>query len=474
MEINKVVNIRYSESEIRSINRNRISQGGYWKKNKVPLDTKEIEKICKYLENPTKSGIWYLDAKWERKGGISKYIYDQINQELKDKEEIEIQSGKRKIKIHIKEMEKEGFFEAIYRMTFVFELFTYLYYLENEPLESISRYHNIEEAIFEIIDTKKLQTKYKESYDYFKKNIYFDGFNPIIRSGEIIRIKDGFFILTGESLENSDNLSIISINPSSLETFNIFFTKLDKLSDCSITPIFSPEEKVFTPYFSLLGETYSHFIDYENISRLFKKSIEEYRNGNYTYCVSTIGLIAEDYLTQIYETFFREICPKGLTLGQIYDSIHTNIQKKFIIKTVPNPEINPLYDNINKLIDKDSDGDVNISIEILKISRDVLNYIREDKTHTMSTIESLEKKGVTYSVFPKYLKENINELIRYRNATSHKSRIPIGNYEALRTVYCCITLLMWWINEKNSMNWKDTQDIILQNSIERNTGVKIN
>ena len=246
------------------------------------------------------------------------------------------------------------------------------------------------------------------------------------------------------------------------------------MSDCSITPIFSPEEKVFTPYFSLLGETYSHFIDYENISRLFKKSIEEYRNGNYTYCVSTIGLIAEDYLTQIYETFFREICPKGLTLGQIYDSIHTNIQKKFIIKTVPNPEINPLYDNINKLIDKDSDGDVNISIEILKISRDVLNYIREDKTHTMSTIESLEKKGVTYSVFPKYLKENINELIRYRNATSHKSRIPIGNYEALRTVYCCITLLMWWINEKNSMNWKDTQDIILQNSIERNTGVKIN
>ena len=100
--------------------------------------------------------------------------------------------------------------------------------------------------------------------------------------------------------------------------------------------------------------------------------------------------------------------------------------------------------------------------------------IKEDKKHTMSTIEVLEKKRVTYSVFPKYLKENINELIRYRNATSHKSRIPIGNYEALRTVYCCITLLMWWINEKRSIIWKDTQDIILQNSIERNTGVKIN
>lgn len=442
------------------------------KKVKVMLNTEEIEKNCEYLENPTKSGIWYLSGKWERNEGISKYIRDELIQEFKDKDDLAIQSGKRQIKINVKE-NKEAFLDATYKMTFIFELFTYLYYLENEPLETFSLHYDIDEAIIEIIDTKKLQTKYNVAYQYFKNHIYFDGFSPKILTNVVIRTKDGFFIVT-DHLNHSENLSIVAISPTPLENIQLFFKKLDMVSESSIIPIFSPEEKVFAPYFSLLSETYSYFIEYENIRRLFGKSIEEYREQNYNYCVSTIGLIAEDYLTQIYETFYRDICPKGLTLGQIYDSIHINIQKRFAIKTIPIPEINPLYENINELIENESDVDANISIEILKMSRNVLNYMREDKKHTMSTIEYLEKKEMTYSVFPKYLKENINELIRYRNATSHKSRIPIGNYEALRTVYCCITLLMWWINEKKTINWKDTQDVILQNSIERNTGVKIN
>ena len=103
-----------------------------------------------------------------------------------------------------------------------------------------------------------------------------------------------------------------------------------------------------------------------------------------------------------------------------------------------------------------------------------MTYIKEDKKNTKSIIKSLEKKEMTHSIFPKYLRENINDLIRYRNATSHKSRIPIGNYEALRTVYCCITLLMWWDNEKKATNWKDDEEIILKDSIERNTGINLN
>ncbi len=343
-----------------------------------------------------------------------------------------------------------------------------MYYLENKPIETFSLHYDIDETIIKIIDTKKLQEKYEDAYTYFKNSIYFDGFNPSIIVEDIIRMKDGFFIVTN-SLRNSDNLSIMSIYPSCLEKIEIFFKKVDKVSDSSITPIFSPEEKVFGPYFSLLGETYPYFIDYENIRRLFKKSIEEYRNKNYNYCVSTIGLIAEDSLTQIYETFYRDICPKGLTLGQIYDLIHSKIRQTFKVKSTPVPDINPLYDNINKLID----DDCNDNIEVTKLFRDLLNYVKDDKKHTKSMINSLEKKEMIYSIFPKNLRENINELIRYRNATSHKSRIPIGNYEALRTVYCCITLLMWWINEKKTIEWKDEQEIILKKSIERNTGINL-
>ena len=468
-----VKSINFSGKMDKQTRRNRIISRRRRNKITVSMDNKDIEKICEYLENPTKSGIWHLKGKWDKKGGISKYIQDELDKELKDKEEIQIQSGKRKIKINLKGEEIEDFLDNVNKMTFIFELFTYFYYLENEPLESFSMHYDIDETIIGIIDTKKLQQKYQDSYEYFKKNIYFDGFGPRIITEEIIRIKEGFFIVT-DSLQDSEQLSMMSINPSYLEKLEVFFTKLEKLSESSIIPIYSPEEKVFTPYFSLLGETYSHFIDYENIKRLFEKSIEEYRDGNYAYCVSTIGLIAEDYLTQIYETFYRDICPKGLTLGQIYDSIHNRIQQKFKAKSTPVPNIKPIYDKIKKLNDSDLEEPNNFNVEILELLRETLTYIKEDKRNTKSIIESLEKKEMTYSIFPKYLRENINDLIRYRNATSHKSRIPIGNYEALRTVYCCITLLMWWDNEKKATNWKDDEEIILKDSIERNTGINLN
>lgn len=433
-----------------------------------PLDSKDIDLICRYLENPTKCGIWYLHGKWERDKGISQYILGELNQEFKVKEDDQIKYGKKSSNNDLNGIDKNELFDIVNRVTYTFDLFTSLYYLENEQLEAYTPYYPINDTIFEIVDLEKFKNEYKEAYECFKTDIHFDGFNPMTRPGEINIMKDGFFTMNN-SLNDSTNFSLMSLNHSSLEKLQIFFTKLGKVSDISLSPIYSPEEKVFTPYFSLLGEVYMHFIDHESVKILFEKATKEYSNKNYTYCVSTIGLIAEDYLIQIYETFFRDICPKGRTLGQTYDLIHTKIQQKFEIKSKATPEIKPLYNKINKLIDEELDGNGK-NEATLKLLRDVLNYIKDDKTHTHSLITDIEKKKERQSVFPKYLRENVNELIRYRNATSHKSRIPIGSYEAIRTVYCCITLLIWWTNEKKNINWKNEQDAILKKSIERNTG----
>ena len=265
------------------------------------------------------------------------------------------------------------------------------------------------------------------------------------------------------------------MDSSNLEKINIFLTKLGKVSDCKITPIFSPEETVFSPYFSFLGVAYPHFIDEENVKRLFEKSINEYREGNHSYCVSTIGLIAEDYLTQIYETFYRDVCPKRLTLGQTFDLINNKLKQEFQVQSNPIPEIKPLYRRIEELNKDLINGEESeILKETLKLMREILYYIQNEKKYTRYLIENRQqKKENNISVFPYYLTENVKELIRYRNATSHNSRIPIFNYEALRTVYCCITLVMWWINEKNKIDWEDDQETILKKSIERNTGITL-
>lgn len=439
------------------------------------LNPDEIDKICKYLENPTKIGFWSLKGKWKTNEGISEYICSELINEFKDKDEIQIQSGRRQISL--KEEDKEEIFSRINnKMTFVFNIFTYLYYSENKPLKPVY-FYRVDEIIYDMIDTQKLKEKYSDAYEYFKTNIYFEGFEPKIVVDTIIRIKDGLFILTDLSHE-SEKLSIISMDSSNLEKINIFLTKLGKVSDCKITPIFSPEETVFSPYFSLLGVAYPYFIDEENVKRLFEKSINEYRDGNHSYCVSTIGLIAEDYLTQIYETFYRDVCPKRLTLGQTFDLINNKLKQEFQVQSNHIPEINHLYGRIEK-INKDliNGEESEIFKEILKLIREILYCIQKEKKYTRYLIENRQKKkennSSNISVFPDYLTENVKELIRYRNATSHNSRIPIFNYEALRTVYCCITLVMWWINEKNKIDWEDDQETILKKSIERNTGITL-
>jgi HEPN domain-containing protein len=448
------------------VNSNFFTDPRYREISKTSFNDEEIEQICNYLENPTKHGIWYLNGKWNINEGFSKYIKNELDQAFKDREEIQIQSGKREITISLNKKEQENIFRAVNKMTFIFQFFIYLYYLENKPLKSFTSHFELYEIILEIIDTEKLQEEFKDAYEYFKTEVYLENLTFRVQIDEIVKVKGGFFILA----EKSPNFSIVSLFPLSLEKLKEFFIKLGTLSDCHISPVFSPEEKVFKPYFSLLGEAYTSLIDDDNIERFFKKAIEEYSIKNYPYCVSTIGLIAEDYLTQIFETFFREICPKGLTLGQIYDLIHNKIKQQFDVKPIQLPDINPLYNEIKELTDKDEASD---NKEILKLMREFLNYIREDKKHTKSLINSLEKKSIKISVFPKILRENINELIKFRNATSHKSRIPIGNYEALRTVYCCITLIVWWNNEKRAINWKDEQKNILKESTERNVGSSV-
>lgn len=428
---------------------------------KYQLDNKEITRICEYLQNPTNKGVWFLTFYWKSDSGITSEVEKEIENRPLDEE-------------NTKSNEKNGLFgsknellEDINKFSFIFSLFTYICSrAENLKYPTPKKGYNRWEVI-QALDLEKIKEKYQEAYDFFKNEIYFDGFDPSIYSKTVFKIKDGFIILDSKSKNGNVSLSSLSYSP--LEKMKNFFTKIGKIRDCRIRPEYSPEEKVFAPYFSLLEEVYIYVIHEEKVTRLFKKAIDEYKDANYEYCISTLGLIAEDYLTQVYETFHREPIPKKQTLGQIYDLINNKINNQSQAKIVSAPDINSIYGKLNNFLSENSEIDqTKRNQDTIKLIREMLHFVQEDKKHTRYLIDNINKKESKVSLFPGYIKENVTELIRHRNATSHNSRISIGQYEAQRMVYCCITLIMWWTNEKDIIDWKEDQKIIIEKTIERN------
>ncbi len=475
--------MKYNSERLRSIRSRNSYSHRITKEKKYSLSEENIKKICDYLENPTKIGLWTLKATIKQKEGISKYVKDNLTEIFENQDEIEITSGKRKIKLNFKKTDKEMMLKNTGRFTFIFRLFSYIYFLESED-ESLISYLESEDSedklIFDIIDLDKLKEEYKSAFEYFKENIFFKGFKSLVSDGYLISIKEGFFIFEDDPLYDKyyrgeeefketkvRRILLTSLELSTLEKLKIFYEKVGKISETELVPIFSPEEEVFKPYFKLLEQAYDSFIDNYNIQRLFRKSIDEYNEDNFSHCISTIGLITEDYLVQIFETLFRDICPKGLTLGQLYDSIHNNLKQKFEEKKIEEPKIKPLYDSVNKLVVEEKDDSYKVK-ETLKVFRELLNFIKENKKCTDLMMESIQKKRKRISIFTPILRSNINELIKNRNAISHRSRIPIGDYEALRTVYCCITLIIWWNKQKKLIDWKKEPDDIIKEIIERN------
>lgn len=444
------------------------------------LTSEEAKNVRMYLENPTSSGIWVLQAKWLKFSGISAGIIKQLKETFSKSNTIEIPVGKNKSTVNLKKEDQEKLFEAVGRLSFIFNLFYYMRHHQKDE-GSYSAYLEREDSeyrlIFNLIDIPALAVEYEDALNYFNEKIYFDKLDRTITDEKIIRIKAGFFIYGDRNDPDSDtpfefagpekeykNFSLHSIHPEPLETLRVFYEKLGKITNFNLFPIYSPEEEVFTPYFFFLKKTYQNFVESKNTVNQFEKSFSEYDSKRYSNCIGTTGLIMEDYLTQVYETLFRDSCPKSLTLGNLFDLINNKIQKKF--EAVQPKELNAddIYEEIKKLTEKENPE----TKDLLIVIRNLLTFTKNAKKQLSSTIDSLYNKKETLSVFPPRIIENISELIKNRNAISHRSRIPIGEYEAIRSVYCCITLILWWENEKKLIDWKEDPDQIIKGLIARN------
>jgi hypothetical protein len=138
-------------------------------------------------------------------------------------------------------------------------------------------------------------------------------------------------------------------------------------------------------------------------------------------------------------------------------------------KKIKKRDINQIFTEINTLISKvGTSGTESVEKDTLELIRKMTQTIKDQNLNTEEMIKKAFHKEINLSVFPTKIQSNFNELLRYRNATSHKSRIPIGSYEAIRSIYCAITMLLWWNEERSMICWTDSKEEIIGKIIQAN------
>lgn len=73
-------------------------------------------------------------------------------------------------------------------------------------------------------------------------------------------------------------------------------------------------------------------------------------------------------------------------------------------------------------------------------------------------------------MFPGNVADNFEELVEYCRDDADKHRVPIESHEALRTMVCLITLILWWEAESARIDWKRDAPAILKGVVHRSSG----
>lgn len=439
------------------------------------LQEREINIIKNYLRNPTENGIWRLSAKWNGEDSITKAIKQSFVSFKASHSEISIPFGKENLKFNLDDIKIDSISN---KFTFVIILFNYMYYLENKDDKSLDLlmreiYTHDQQymVLFEILNIEELRKKYADAYDFFVENLYFENMSISVNTKEILRFNKASILLEqpiGESIY------ISSLDNDSINIIKDFFDRTKLIYEVKIERYFSPEEIVFSSYVIYLQAMYEKIIEYKALQELMAKAISDYNSKHYSISIGTVGILVEDIFIQIFETLFRREANKSYTLGQRYDEISKNVSDLFPSQSRdPKTNIEDLFVEIDSILTKDmSTYNPKIQSEELEIIRKILHSMKEQNRHTEDLIKKAFHPDNKVSIFSKGIQANFNELLRYRNATSHKSRIPIGPYEATRTIYCAVNLIIWWKEERSKIDWSKSKEDIIKEFVKNNGVIK--
>lgn len=421
--------------------------------------------IFQYIKNPTRVGIWRLQATWQPTGGISKPILDQIDPKIQRNEVANIKYENKVFRVRLKDREASIESTIKNKITFVIQLFKMLS-LGDSSSDFLSGLSLENQILYSLMDVEAIKPAFSEAIDCFKEKIDIDDIDIKVQIDNFNKIKRGSFFLA-TSLKNSLLFKCFALFPEPLEDLRDFLLLAGKIKNPQIRHIFSPEEEVFEPYFPFVRLAHSGIDQDNRLQSLYQRAFEEYESQRYEICIAALGLIAEDYLTQVYETLFRDVAPKGKTLGQLYDSLHTEI--KILYKKEP-PQLSDLsvvYNEINDILKRIGGNHDDDLRQVLTLVRSLVNTIKNDRNYVSYHFKELQNREFQVSVFPKEIRSHINEIIRNRNAAAHKTRVPLGNYEALRTMYALVAFVMWWRDEVSAIDWRTGKLNIIDSFVKK-------
>lgn len=424
------------------------------------LKDDEVDRILSYLKNPVASGVWQLTSLWnsDEEESIGSYLRNSYERRL------ESTSSKRSSSAA--EQYKEQLSASLNKITHYFSLFSYIYFNEekntNNPYAelAISNIRGDYIGFFKNLDYKDIKTKYPEAYNIFSTQIVYDGFISTVKKGKKIKTKTDCVFL---SEKKGEKITFTSLNKDALTIIENFFSSLKLISQSKIKRLFSPSDLVFAPYIEYLNEVYKKAIDYPDYQKSFSIAISEYQNDNYSHCINTIGILTEHILTQIFESIFRQETEERLSLGDLFQKIQQNVEEHVKPKKIyPSTNLSTLFTELNSTHGKiGTIPDEEIQKEFIETFRKYMQFQKEQLHGIKETIDQSLKTKFSLSIFPKERLTNIHELKRYRNEISHKSRMPINEYEAIRCVYSCFALYSWWREMTDVIDWSKPIDEII-------------
>lgn len=410
------------------------------------IESTQAAPIVDYLLEPYEHGYWELKATWNSVSPFAIYLLETLGtlDDLAKETDDSFSKPLAIIKNKLTEDKRREVLFLTSRLSSIHRLFAFaIKSSSGEALPSESKPYDWMNRI-NIIDFK---SKFSDALSIFDRQIYFDGFDPQVLNSKIGFIKSGpIFTLNGP--REQECLTLIGTRQADIFTMRDFYTSLGVINDASVRRVFAPDEDLFKPYFSLVLNILPHIIQNDGqTSNVFTQALSYYEDDDFQHCISTLGLIAENYLQRIYTSLLREQISGGLTLGQTIDRIHKGIDELFPSSKAPQRTLESAYQKITAL-------DPAATVESIKpFLRELVAMIGEDRRHYGQRLDELHKSSARRTPFTSRINDNLNELLKWRNAASHNSRIPLGKHEADRTLYCLISLVSWWQEKIATIDW---------------------
>lgn len=428
------------------------------RRSKLITDS-DIENAIRYLRNPTSSGLWKLEAEWHTNAGIIKYIIGSAKQ--KAKKEFS-SSSEVFLKSRLDRLERS--LEDIDNITFL--LGTILALKEDSEEE---KYQNYLARLLNI-NYPFIKKKYAPAIKFFNEYIYFPDFGGRlgsyvagVKAGNVLieyGPRDAYRENIGNTIPDKVKLEIVAFKSKPLLDIYEFLSLLGVVANKNLYTIFSPEDELLSPYTKTLESLLPSLGLPKGIVRHYDKMLTDYDNETYTACVTTAGLVTEEYLIQLYETLSRRKCPPNQMLGRTYSSIGK------IVKGLLSPSRSPTQQSgKNVLKTLKSKKYTTLEAGILSSTSNLIRYI-DNKLQTLGEELTSSKHDVDYSIFPETVKMGTENVIYYRNAASHKSTFPIDALEAQKSVLGSLSLVLWWEAHRKKINGSLSQKDIIEQLVE--------